>query len=32
MATNQRVSGNLVDSKIVPLMTLHWCRQLAHCQ
>src|SRR6185295_5218382 len=32
MARNQLVSGNLVDSKIVPLMTLHWWRPAAHCQ
>ena len=29
MARNQRVSGSLVDSKIVPLMRLHWWRQRA---
>ena len=30
MARNQRDSGSLVASKIVPLMTLHWCRQAVH--
>ena len=32
MARDQLVGGNLVDSKIVPLMTLHWWRHEAHCQ
>ena len=30
MARNQRDSGSLVASKIVPLMTLHWWRQAVH--
>ena len=30
MARNQRVSGNSVASKTVPLMTLHWWRQALH--
>lgn len=32
MARRQRVSGSLVASKIVPLMTLHGWRQAEHCQ
>jgi hypothetical protein len=30
MARNQCDSPSLVDSKIVPLMTLHGCRQAVH--
>jgi hypothetical protein len=30
MARNQRDSASLVDSKMVPLMTLHWWRQAVH--
>ena len=32
MARNQRARPSLVDSKTVPLMTLHWWRQAEHCQ
>ena len=32
MAMNQRVSGSLEASKTVPLVTLHWYWQPAHCQ
>jgi hypothetical protein len=32
MARNQRVSGNLLASKIVPLIRLHWWVQARHCQ
>ena len=32
MARNQRVSGSLGASKTVPLVTLHWVWQPAHCQ
>jgi hypothetical protein len=30
MARNQCVSGSLLASKIVPLITLHWWRQAVH--
>ena len=32
MARNQRDGPSLLEAKIVPLMTLHWCRQAEHCR
>lgn len=32
MARNQVDRGSLLDSKMVPAVTLHWLRQAEHCQ
>jgi hypothetical protein len=32
MARNQRDSGSLLDSKMLPLIRLHWWAQAPHCQ